>query len=72
MEPTQHWKKSRLSFKDFFRDVDENMGYDPEQLKMGTEVEMEHTTNREMAEMIAKQHLAEDPAYYTKIKKMGL
>jgi len=70
--PPQKFGKSRLSFKDFFRDVDDNMGYNPEQLARGTEVEMEHTTDREMAATIAKQHLAEDPAYYTKHEKAGL
>jgi hypothetical protein len=44
--------------------------FDPEQLKMGVEAELEHTSNREMAEEIAKDHLKEDPKYYTKLKKM--
>jgi len=37
---------------------------------MGIEVEMEHTTNREVAKTICLQHLSEDPSYYTKLKKM--
>lgn len=44
--------------------------YDPEQLKMGIEVEMEHTTHKSIAERIAKDHLAEIPDYYTRLKKM--
>lgn len=40
------------------------------QLKAGIQVEKEHTTNREQAEAIALQHLAERPDYYTKLKKV--
>ena len=58
------------SFKQFFKKVNDTIDYDPEQLKMGIAVEHEHTTNKGVAEIIAKQHLAEDPNYYTKLKKM--
>jgi len=44
--------------------------YDPEQIKMGIEVEKEHTTDPAIAERIAKDHLAEIPDYYTRLKKM--
>jgi Protein of unknown function (DUF5661) len=44
--------------------------YDPEQIKMGVEVEVEHTNNKLIAEKIAKDHLAEIPDYYTRLKKM--
>lgn len=40
------------------------------ELKKGIEVEMEHTDNRETAIEIAKDHLYEDPHYYSKLKKM--
>ena len=43
---------------------------DPEQLRMGIQVEMEHTSDPKIAEEIALDHLAEDPNYYTKLKKM--
>ena len=59
------------SFKQFFKDV-EDIDYDPEQLKMGIEVEHEHTNNSAIAEIIAKHHLAEDPQYYTKLKSLDL
>lgn len=39
-------------------------------LKLEFEVEKEHTTNKEEAEAIALQHLAERPDYYTKLKKV--
>lgn len=58
-------------FARFFK-PNEDIYYDPQQLKMGIEVEKEHTTNPEIAEMIAKHHLAEDPQYYTKLKTLGL
>lgn len=44
--------------------------YDPEQLKLGVEVEKEHINNELIALKIAKDHLAEIPDYYTKLKKM--
>lgn len=44
--------------------------YDPEQLKMGIKMEMEHTDNPEIAEKIAKDHLAEMPDYYTHLVEM--
>jgi hypothetical protein len=41
--------------------------FDPKQLKMGIEVEMEHTNNKKVAIEIVKDHLTEDPEYYTKL-----
>ena len=45
---------------------------DAEQLNIGIEVEKEHTDDEKLAEKIARDHLAEDPHYYTKLKKAGL
>jgi hypothetical protein len=42
------------------------------QLKMGIEVEREHTNDPLSAERIANDHLREDPHYYTKLKKAKL
>lgn len=58
------------TFKKFFKKVNSDIDYDPTQLKIGIEVELEHTNIRKVAETIAKQHLEEDPQYYTKLKKM--
>jgi len=44
--------------------------FDPIQLAAGIEVEMEHTTDPAIATEIAMDHLAEDPDYYVKLKKM--
>lgn len=45
-------------------------GYNEEQLKMGIEVEYEHTTCKFIAEKIAKDHLAEIEDYYTRLANM--
>ncbi len=45
---------------------------DPKELKVGIEVEMEHTNSSSKAKHIALQHLVEDPKYYTKLKSLKL
>jgi len=42
--------------------------FDPEQLKKGIKVEMEHTDDSAKAEEIAMDHLTEDPKYYDKLE----
>jgi len=42
------------------------------ELEKGIKVEMEHTDSKAKAEEIARDHLAEDPAYYSKLEKAGL
>ena len=44
--------------------------YNPKELAMGIEVEKEHLPYPSIAEKIAKDHLAELPDYYTRLKKM--
>lgn len=51
-------------------DKAEPSDFDPHELKMGIEVEMEHTKSRKIAREIAMDHLSEDPRYYTKLKKV--
>jgi len=46
------------------------MRVDPKQLEMGIKVEMEHTTDKKIAEKIALDHLREIPDYYTRLLKM--
>lgn len=43
---------------------------DSRQLKIGVQVELEHTSNSKIAERIALDHLAEIPDYYTRLLKM--
>jgi hypothetical protein len=44
--------------------------YDQGQLAQGVEVEQEHTQDMDEAKKIAKDHLDEDPRYYTKLNQM--
>lgn len=44
--------------------------FDPKQIAMGIKVEMEHTTNKDIAKRVALDHLAEISDYYTRLKKM--
>ena len=44
--------------------------YDPEQVKMGIKVEMEHTNDPKIAEKITHDHLSEFSAYYTYLDEM--
>jgi hypothetical protein len=44
--------------------------YDEEQMRMGAEVELEHTTIPCIAKKIARDHLAENSKYYTYLKQM--
>ena len=47
---------------------DEN--YNPEELEMGIQVELDdnHSEDGEIQKSIAKDHLDEDPKYYTKLE----
>ena len=45
--------------------------FDAKELKKGTDREMEHTKSREEAEKIAKQHLFDNPKYYSELDKAG-
>lgn len=44
--------------------------FDPEALKKGLKVELEHTSDSDIALEIAMDHLTEDPLYYDKLQKM--
>lgn len=44
----------------------------PQELRMGIQVEMEHTDDPKKAEKIALDHLAENPFYYTALKLSGI
>lgn len=44
--------------------------YDPNELAMGIEDEMEHTNNKRAAKSIAKDHLSEIPDYYSRVRRM--
>lgn len=44
--------------------------YDAKQMKMGVDMEREHTTDPGIAKEIAKDHLEEIPDYYTRLRQM--
>ena len=44
--------------------------YDPDELRMGIEIEKEHTDDENIAKEIAKDHLEECPDYYTRLERM--
>jgi hypothetical protein len=44
----------------------------PSELAMGIKVEMEHTDDVQVAKKIAMDHLAENPNYYSDLKKSGV
>ena len=52
------------------RSVDDTINYDHEELAKGIKVEMEHTTDKATAEVIAKQHIAENEKYYSDLEKI--
>ena len=45
-------------------------GMDPNELKLGEKIEMEHTNNKNIARKICLDHLAECPSYYSKLSIM--
>lgn len=49
---------------------DPDFKFDSKQLKMGIEVEKEHTDDPAISKQIAKAHLAEIPTYYTYLDAM--
>lgn len=44
--------------------------FDSKELKMGIDIEKEHTNDSNIAREIAMDHLAEIPDYYSRLKKM--
>ena len=44
--------------------------FDKDELSKGVKVELEHTNSKDLAKEIAKDHLTEDPKYYSKLEKI--
>jgi hypothetical protein len=44
--------------------------FDPKEIEKGMKVESEHTTDKCVRKEISKDHLSEDPRYYTHLQKM--
>lgn len=74
------YRSKKVKFESCVKQVKSQEGYNPYavcrssiygkkefnlyQLKKGTKVEMEHTSNRKVARKIAQDHLRENPNYY--------
>lgn len=63
---SEHLSEEQLSL---FKPVPDDDYFDPESLEQGIQIELEHTTSKEVAKIIAKAHLVEDPNYYVKLLK---
>lgn len=61
-----------MSIEDIADTHDKDVSELEKELEKGADTEKEHTSSKEEAKKIAKDHLVEDPKYYTKIKKAGL
>jgi hypothetical protein len=57
-----------MSLKDIAKRHGVNIKDITNEFNMGVKVETEHTDNVKMAGEIARDHLFEDPKYYTKLK----
>jgi len=57
-------EKQGLAYKKGITEKDVN----PKELKMGIEIEMEHTSDPKLAKKIALDHLAEHKYYYSNLK----
>lgn len=76
--PTVHGGRMRLVLKKStaeklvggLADSRPDSDFDPVALAAGVRVELEHTRDRAQATEIAKDHLAEDPRYYEKLRQM--
>ena len=68
--------KDDVTIEDAAKDGGDGIGknddkdFDTTKLAEGTKHEMEHTDDEEVAKSIAKDHLAEDEDYYTKLKSI--
>ncbi len=66
-----------MTFKEFFNksmigkhnNISDDK-FDADELAKGVEVEQEHTDDKDVAKNVAKDHLSEDPRYYTHLLAM--
>jgi hypothetical protein len=77
MSATQYAKlffKQEKNLKDLLvlqgTDYRDDSAYDAQELSQGIKEELEHTTNKEIAKKIAKDHLDEDSRYYSKLERL--
>lgn len=65
-EDARSWKQASLKLEGY--DSRPDSDYDAEELALGIEEEAEHTDDLEVRKLIAKDHLDEDPKYYSRAK----
>jgi len=65
-----NWYKKAKGVPGGLADEKKDTDFDSKQLDMGINVELEHTSDKELSKDIAKDHLEEFPNYYTELKKM--
>lgn len=53
-------------------DFKPDSNFNPQELSMGIRHELEHTDDEKIAKEIAKDHLSEDPNYYSNLKSSGM
>ena len=73
IDPDEFEKHIYMVFSSFLSEgisKGKDIEHDSDELKMGIEVEYEHTTNPLISRKIALDHLTETPDYYTRLKKM--
>jgi hypothetical protein len=58
--------------KELNKSFDEVMSILKDEIKKGIKVEKEHTSDSSEAAKIARDHLVEDPRYYSKLSKLNL
>ena len=66
------FESSKDSIKGGKGDKKSDNDFDPNELEIGSMIELEHTKNKIAAKEIARDHLTEDPKYYSKLIKSGL
>lgn len=65
-------KADSMSLHDIAKKHNVSLEEITKEYEMGLKVEKEHTTDEKIAQEIAKDHLVEDPQYYTKLQKAKL
>ena len=63
-------KKRKDRIKGGLADNKQPKDFNQKELKRGQKVEMEHTSDADIAKEIAMDHLTEDTQYYRKLAKM--
>lgn len=67
---TEHLDKPTPSINQISKKSNKSLAYVKAQLKLGSKIESEHTSNKNIAKEIARDHLGEKPDYYQKLRKV--